>query len=92
MPPLLYRTAVLPGLLCHLLYLSGRAPAKILFAKDTGRVHQLELLTMYSDKGLLDRSEAVPFRLTRNMATFFTSFGVEGIFLTAMVNAAQVRY
>ncbi len=79
----------LAGLLCHLLVLGGRAPAKILFAKDTGRVHQLELMTIYSDKGQLDKQEAVPLRLTRNMSTFFTSFGVEGIFLAAMVNAAQ---
>jgi len=39
---------------------------------------------------MLDSTEAVPFRLTRNLTCFFTAFGVEGIFLTAMVNAAQV--
>ena len=39
---------------------------------------------------VLERLETVPFRLTRNMFTFFTAFGVEGVFVTAMVNAAQV--
>ena len=41
-------------------------------------------------RGLLERSEPVPFRLTRNLQTFFTPFGVEGVFITAMAVAAQV--
>jgi len=36
------------------------------------------------------RSRQVPFRLTRNLATFFTAFGVEGIFITTLAVAAQV--
>jgi transformation/transcription domain-associated protein len=73
-----------------MLLLGGRAPLKILFAKNSGRVIQQELSTWYSDRGSLERlNEPVPFRLTRNMATFFTSFGVEGVFMAAMANAAQ---
>jgi transformation/transcription domain-associated protein len=74
--------------LCHLLLLGGRAPPKILFAKDSGAVHNLEMCTLYSDRGLLDRGEAVPCRLTRNMTTFFTGFGVEGLYLPTLVVAA----
>ena len=33
----------------------------------------------------------MPFRLTRNLQTFFTAFGVEGIFITTLAVAAQVR-
>jgi transformation/transcription domain-associated protein len=33
----------------------------------------------------------VPFRLTRNLQTFFTAFGVEGVFITTLAVAAQVR-
>lgn len=33
----------------------------------------------------------MPFRLTRNLATFFTAFGVEGIFITTLAVAAQAR-
>lgn len=29
--------------------------------------------------------------LTRDMSAFFTSFGVEGVFLASMINAAQVQ-
>lgn len=42
-------------------------------------------------RGVLERSEPVPFRLTRNLQTFFTPFGVEGVFITAMAVAAQVN-
>jgi hypothetical protein len=31
----------------------------------------------------------VPFRLTRNLANFFTPFGVEGIFVTSLIAGAQ---
>lgn len=72
-----------------MLLLGGRAPHKILFAKDTGRVQQAELVPVYNERGGLERLETVPFRLTRNMYTFFTSFGVEGVFVTAMANGAQ---
>lgn len=65
------------GLLCYMLLLPGRSPNKILFAKDSGRLFQLDLLPLYSDKGMVERVEVVPYRLTRNLATFFTTFGVE---------------
>ena len=42
-------------------------------------------------RGLLERTEPVPFRLTRNLQTFFTPFGVDGIFITSMALAAQVK-
>lgn len=44
---------------------------------------------MYNERGLLEKVEPVPFRLTRNLTTFFTAFGVEGAFTAAMANAAQ---
>lgn len=44
----------------------------------------------YEGSGALERGEPVPFRLTRNLATLFTPFGVEGVFITTMVAAAQV--
>lgn len=60
-----------------MLLLSGRSPSKILFTRDSGRVFQLDLLPLYGDKGSVERIEVVPYRLTRNLATFFTAFGVE---------------
>jgi hypothetical protein len=77
---LVLRVSVSPpcaGLLCYMLLLSGRSPSKILFTRDSGRVFQLDLLPLYGDKGNVERIEVVPYRLTRNLATFFTSFGTE---------------
>lgn len=71
------RMFVFAGLLCYMLLLSGRSPSKILFTRDSGRVFQLDLLPLYGDKGSVERIEVVPYRLTRNLATFFTAFGVE---------------
>lgn len=78
----------LSGLLCHMLLVGGRSPNKILYAKDTGRVFQTDFMPVYNERGQLEKIEQVPFRLTRNLATFFNGFGVEGLFATAIMNAA----
>lgn len=54
------------------LLIGGRAPAKILFARDTGRVHQADFTPVYGERGTVERMEVVPFRLTRNLYAFFT--------------------
>ena len=46
----------------------------------------------YDGTGALERPEPVPFRLTRNLANFFTPFGVEGIFVTSLIAGAQVDH
>ncbi|GFR40173.1 hypothetical protein Agub_g730, partial [Astrephomene gubernaculifera] len=79
----------LSALMCHMLLINGRSPTKILFAKDTGRLYQTDVLPVYNDRGYLEKVEPVPFRLTRNLTAFFTAFGVEGVFSTVMANAAQ---
>lgn len=38
----------------------------------------------YNTSGLLEESESVPFRLTRNLHTFLTPFSVDGIFVNTM--------
>ncbi|KAK9855808.1 hypothetical protein WJX84_006870 [Apatococcus fuscideae] len=79
----------LSGLVSHMLLLGGRAPTKILFARSSGKLFQMEFFPSYDLRGLLERTEPVPFRLTRNLQTFFTPFGVDGIFITSMALAAQ---
>jgi hypothetical protein len=70
------------GLLSRMLLLGGKSP----------RVWLADISPVYgSDTGKLECPEQVPFRLTRNLCAFFTPFGVEGIFIAAMVAAAQVR-
>ncbi|BDA47386.1 probable transcription-associated protein 1 [Coccomyxa sp. Obi] len=79
----------LSGLLSHMLLIGGRTPYKILFARASGKTFQIDFYPVYDQRGMLERSEPVPFRLTRNLHTFFTPFGVEGVFVSAMAAAAQ---
>ncbi|KAL0051806.1 hypothetical protein WJX82_002492 [Trebouxia sp. C0006] len=79
----------LSGLLSHVMLIGGRIPAKICFARNSGKTFQIDFYPSYDQSGVLERSEPVPFRLTRNLQTFFTPFGVEGVFITAMAVAAQ---
>ncbi|GAX77356.1 hypothetical protein CEUSTIGMA_g4802.t1 [Chlamydomonas eustigma] len=78
----------LSSVLCHMLYIGGRSPNKVLYAKDSGRIFQTDIVMGYNDKVILEKLECVPFRLTRNLTTFFNTFGVEGTFAPAVVNAA----
>ena len=68
----------------------GRSPNKILYSRSSGRVWQTDLVPTYDGTVCLERNEPVPFRLTRNLVAFFSLFGVDGIFITTMVSAAQV--
>ena len=72
-----------------LLRIGGRAPQKIVFAKNTGRVFMLDFHPAFDGKGATEFAEPVPFRLTRNLHAFFTPFGVKGDFVAAMAAAAQ---
>ncbi|CAM6100600.1 unnamed protein product [Calypogeia fissa] len=79
----------LSGFMSYMLQIGGRSPNKILFAKNTGKVFQNDFHPAYDMNGIVEFSEPVPFRLTRNLQTFFTPFGVEGFFVSSMCAAAQ---
>ena len=79
----------LSSLLCHVLQIGGRSPNKIMFTKNSGLTVQMDLYPVYDTRGLLECNEPVPFRLTRNLVTFFTPFGVEGVFATSLCCAAS---
>lgn len=79
----------LSGFMSYTLQIGGRSPNKILFAKNTGKVFQNDFHPGYDGNGVVEFSEPVPFRLTRNLQTFFTPFTVEGLFVSSMCAAAQ---
>ena len=79
----------LAALLCHALLIGGRSPPKLVFERASGRVWCTDAVASYGARGALERAEPVPFRLTRNLVTFFTPFGVEGVFVGAMAVAAH---
>ncbi|GMI63680.1 hypothetical protein like AT2G17930 [Hibiscus trionum] len=72
-----------------MLQIGGRSPNKILFAKNTGKIFQTDFHPAYDANGVIEFSEPVPFRLTRNMQAFFSHFGVEGFIVSVMCAAAQ---
>jgi len=73
----------------YMLQIGGRAPNKILFAKNTGKIFQTDFHPAYDPNGMIEFNELVPFRLTRNLQAFFSNFGVEGLIVSAMCSAAQ---
>ncbi|KAL8160447.1 hypothetical protein V2J09_001984 [Rumex salicifolius] len=79
----------LSSLISYMLQIGGRSPNKILFAKNTGKIFQTDFHPTYDANGIIEFSEVVPFRLTRNLQAFFSSFGVEGLVVSAMCAAAQ---
>ena len=78
----------LTGLLCYLFKIAGRSPSRTLFSRSTGYIQQLEFFPQYDETYHIDSNEPVPFRLTRNLQTFLTPFGVEGVYVAAFASAA----
>ncbi|XP_048601036.1 transformation/transcription domain-associated protein [Brassica napus] len=75
-----------------LLQIGGRSPNKILFAKDSGKILQTDFHPTYDPNGMLELNEPVPFRLTRNMQSFLSHFGVEGPLMSNMCAASQAVF
>ncbi|VFQ99863.1 unnamed protein product [Cuscuta campestris] len=72
-----------------MLQIGGRSPNKILFAKNTGKIFQTDFHPTYDANGMIEYNEPVPFRLTRNLQSFFSHFGVEGLIVSSMCATAQ---
>lgn len=73
----------------HLLLIGCRTPTRLLFARSSGAVLQGDFFPNYGPDGSLENGEPVPFRLTRNLHTFLTEFGVNGGLAAAIGAAAQ---
>ena len=74
-----------------MLLVGSRSPNKLLISKASGKIHQLEFYPSYNSQCLLERNESVPFRLTRNLTSLFTPYGVEGWFVSTLTAAAEVN-
>ena len=66
----------------YILAIGHRFPHKIAFNRDSGSLITLDLLPALNQSGQFTLTEAVPFRLTPNLQTFLTEFGIEGPFTT----------
>lgn len=82
----LCRQIALFGLVGHLMQIQARAPNKLMLSKSTGQVNMLDFHPQFDPQGMPEtRNVHVWFRLTRNLSTFFTAFGI------ASTLAASVR-
>ncbi|KAF7457813.1 non-specific serine/threonine protein kinase [Cryptosporidium felis] len=81
------------GLLSTFSYILGVndvTPGKLFISTDTGQVYQSELKPSYvSSTLLIDKTEKVPFRLTRNMEYLMGPFGKNGILPGTMLAFAH---
>ncbi|KAL2549412.1 Non-specific serine/threonine protein kinase [Forsythia ovata] len=66
-----------------------RSPNTILFAKNTGKISQTDFHPAYDANRIIEFNEPVHFYLTRNLQSFFSHFGVEGLIVTDMRAASQ---
>ena len=83
------RQLALSCFLQYILAVGERNPHRVAFSRQTGRFLTSEFRPGYNSQGLIERSEAVPFRMTRNIHRFMTTYSIEGPFANAITNAAQ---
>lgn len=71
-----------------ILSIGDRNLDNIAFVKDSGVVFQLELHPWFDAKAHLNAHQAVPIRLTRNIHSLVTPFGVESVFSAVLSSSA----
>ena len=73
----------------YLLHTKDRNPYKILISKNSGHLFQFDFKpNINRQTGLIERDDPTPFRLTRNMVQFLSTFGIEGYVLNTMATVA----
>ena len=73
----------------YILAIGHRFPHKIGFTRDSCSFISSEMLPALNQSGQFTLTEAVPFRLTPNVQTFLTDFGIEGPLTTFIAALGQ---
>lgn len=73
----------------YILAIGHRFPHKIGFNRESCSLVSSELLPALNQSGQFTLTEAVPFRLTPNIQSFLTDFGIEGPFTTYIAALGQ---
>ena len=73
------RQCALTGYLSYLLKIGDRAPHKLCVLQNTGRLYNTEFYATYNEQQMVECSEPVPFRLTRNMTQLLGQSTVDGL-------------
>jgi transformation/transcription domain-associated protein len=77
------------GYLSYILKIAERAPYRLMFSTQTGKIKWADFYPVYGDNYTVECNEAVPFRLTRNITQLLGPHLVEGVMSGVMsaVNA-----
>lgn len=78
----------LTSFLSYILSISDRALYKICVSQRSARITNADFFAQYSNSFLLEQTEQIPFRLTRNLTTFLGPFVLTGVFVSTMTSAA----
>lgn len=79
----------LSSFLQYILVVGDRSPPKMLFSVQSGRMLSADMRPGYNATGLLEQTESVPFRLSRNLHRFLSIYSIEGPFANALTSAAM---
>lgn len=79
------------GLVCHLLNIGDRSLHNICIALNSGDMFQHDFRPVFHRNGSFarDSTRAMPMRLSRNLQSFFTPFGIEGTIANTITVAAH---
>ncbi len=78
----------LASFVSFILSVADRSPHKFAVSRANGRVRQLEMYLQYNANYVIDVTEVVPFRMTRNLTTFFGPWLVEGVVASTLTATA----
>lgn len=80
--------AALASLFSFLFSCMASTPHKFLFARASGAVYLQDMAVHYNQE-VKARNADMPYRMTRNMYSFISQYGIEGWFLVTQALAAQ---
>ena len=80
------RQLALAGYLSYLLKIGERAPHKLSLHQQSGRLVNTDFYPSYNEQQLIDCSEPVPFRLTRNLQRFLSPPVLDGLFPAVLMS------
>ena len=80
--------AALTSLFSYLFSCMASTPHRFVFARASGAVYLQDMAVHYNQE-VKARNADMPYRMTRNMSSFISQYGIEGWFLVTQALASQ---
>lgn len=80
--------AALTSLFSYLFSCMASTPHRFVFARASGAIYLQDMAVHYT-KDVKARNADMPYRMTRNLSSFISQYGIEGWFLVTQALAAQ---